>query len=201
MVNENAEKQRQNRSRGKCWGCGREGVELVSSVWADGAQQRICDTCRKAIANHRELDPVAVLVSRRQPSGHLVTRDKLLTLNTRLTGLINALHKIGADERVRDAIRALVEPFLSPVADDIWPKGQPGTAPVSGMVPKAAPVPEGSTEIIIPDGGPQEPKPRKETTPLCGRVARAGRIRLLLPGRLPGGLEVAPRRTRGLRRT
>ena len=96
MEIENAEKQRQNRSRGKCWGCGREGVELVSSVSADGAKQRICDACRKAVANHRELDPVAVLVSRRQPQAYLVTRDKLLTLNTRLTGLINSLHKIGA---------------------------------------------------------------------------------------------------------
>ena len=165
MVNENAEKQRQNRGRGKCWGCGREGVELVSSVWADGAQQRICDTCRKAIANHRELDPAAVLLSRRQRGPRLVTRDKLLTLNTRLTGLINALRKIGADERVRDAIRALVEPFLSPISDDIWPKGQPGTAPVPGVVPKPAPVPDGSTEIIIPDERPQEPTPRKENTP------------------------------------
>ena len=105
MDNENVARQRQNRSRGKCWGCGREGVELVSSVRADGAQRRICDTCRKAIANHRELDPVAVLVSRRQQGAHLVTRDKLLALDTRLTALINALHKIGADERVRDAIR------------------------------------------------------------------------------------------------
>jgi hypothetical protein len=95
-----------------------------------------------------------------------VTRDKLLTLNTRLTGLINALHKIGADERVRDAIRKLVEPFLSPIADDIWPKGQPGTVPVLGVVPKAAPVPEGSTEIIIPDEGPKEPKPKKGLAPL-----------------------------------
>jgi hypothetical protein len=140
-------------------------VELVSSVWAEGAQQRICDACRKAVANHRELDPVAVLVSRRQPTAHLVTRDKLLTLNTRLTALINALHKIGADERVRHAIRALVEPFLSPIADDVWPKGQPRTAPVPGVVLKAAPVPEGSTEIIISDEGPHAPKPKKETTP------------------------------------
>jgi hypothetical protein len=33
MDNENAEKQRQKRGRGKCWGCGREGVEWDSSVW------------------------------------------------------------------------------------------------------------------------------------------------------------------------
>ncbi len=165
MVNENAEKQRQKRGRGKCWGCGHEGVELVSSLWADGAQQRICDACRKAVANHRELDPLAVIVSRRQPGAHLVTRDKLLTLNARLTGLINALHKIGADERVRDAIRTLVEPFLSPIADDIWPKGQPRTAPSPGVVPKAVPIPEGITEIKIPHEEPQKPKPKKETTP------------------------------------
>ena len=139
MDNENVAKQRQNRARGKCWGCGAEGVELVSSLWADGAQQRICDACRKAIANHPELDPDAVLASRRQPGGRLATRDKLLALNARLTGLVNALHQIGADDRVRDAIRALVEPLLSPIADDIWPKGRPGTAPAPGVVPKAAP--------------------------------------------------------------
>jgi len=164
MDNENTEKERQNRGRGKCWACGREG-EFVSSVWAEGAQQRICDACRKAVANHRELDPVAVLASRRQPRAHLVTRDKLLALNTRLTVLINALHKIGADERVRDAIRALVEPFLSPVADDIWPKGQPVVAPAPGVVPKAGLAPEGTTEIIIPDEEPQEPKPKESATP------------------------------------
>jgi hypothetical protein len=140
-------------------------VELVSSVRADGAQQRICDTCRKAIANHPEIDPVAVLASRRQPGGRLVTRDKLIGLNTRLTALINVLHKIGSDERVRDAIRALVEPFLSPIADDIWPKGQPRTAPGPGVVPKAAPLTERAAEIKILDDGPQEPKPKKETTP------------------------------------
>lgn len=132
---------------------------------ADGAQRRICDTCRKAIANHRELDPVAVLVSRRQPSRRLAARDKLYALNTRLTGLINALHKIGADERVRDAIRALVEPWLSPIADDSWPKGQPRTAPGPGVVPKADPLTEMATEIKILGEGPQEPKAKKETTP------------------------------------
>jgi hypothetical protein len=141
-------------------------VELVSSLWAEEAPQRICDACRKAVANHRELDPVAVLVSRRQPGAHLVTRDKLLTLNARLTGLINALHKIGADERVRDSIRTLVEPFLSPIADDIWPKGQPGPPPRDpDVVPKAVPVPEAVTEINIPHEEPQKPKPKKETTP------------------------------------
>ncbi len=166
MKIEDTEKQRQHRGRGKCWGCGREGVEMVSSLWADGAQQRICDACRKAVANHRELDPVVVLLSRRQRGPRLVTRDKLLTLNTRLTGLINALHKIGADERVRNAIRALVEPFLSPIADDIWPKGQPGPAArAPDGLPKAAPVPEGITEIKIPHEEPQKPKPKKETTP------------------------------------
>ncbi len=165
MEIEDTEKQRQHRGRGKCWGCSREGVELVSSLWADGAQQRICDACRKAVANHRELDPVVVLVLRRQPGGRLATRDKLYALNTRLTALINALHKIGADDRVRDAIRALVEPFLSPIADDIWPKGRPGTAPAPGVVPKAVPIPEGITEIKIPHEEPQKPKPKKETTP------------------------------------
>jgi len=165
MGNGNVARQRQNRSRGKCWGCGREGVELLSSVRAEGAQQRICDACRKAIANHRELDPVALLVSRRQPGAHLVTRGKLFTLNTRLTGLINALHKIGADEQVRDQIRALVEPFLSPIADDIWPKGQRGTAPGPDDVPNSAPIGEGATETIIPEEEPRKPKPKKETTP------------------------------------
>ena len=95
--------------------------------------------------------------SRRGTSSH--------ALNTRLTALINALHKIGADDRVRDAIRALVEPFLSPIADDIWPKGRPGTAPAPGVVPKAVPIPEGITEIKIPHEEPQKPKPKKETTP------------------------------------
>ena len=165
MESPTVQKPRQNRSQGKCWGCGREGVELVSSQWADGAQQKICDSCRKAIANHPELDSVAVLVSRRQPHARLATRDKLLTLNTRLTGLINALHKIGADERVRDGIRVLVEPFLSPIADDIWPKGQRGITPALGVVPKATPAAEGSTEIIIRDDEPSPPKLNKENTP------------------------------------
>ncbi len=158
------EKPRQNRARGKCWGCGREDVPLVASLWADGAQQRMCDACRKAVANYPELDPVAVLMSRRQPGARLVTRDKLLALNNRLTGLITALHRIGADERVRDAIRALVEPFLGPVAGDIWPKGKPGTSPGPDVVPKARPVEYGIREIVIPDEGPLEPKPKKETT-------------------------------------
>ena len=116
MESPTGQKPRQRRSRGKCWGCGREDVELVCSQWADGTQQKICDSCRKAIANHPELDPVAVLVSRRRPLARLATRDKLLTLNTRLTGLINALHKIGADERLRDGLRVLVEPLLVLVA-------------------------------------------------------------------------------------
>jgi hypothetical protein len=158
------EKQRQKRARGKCWGCGREDAELVSSLWADGAQQRICDACRKAIANHPELNPAAVLASRRQPGARLVTRNKLIALNNRLTGLIGALHRIGADDRVRDAIRALVEPFLSPIAGDIWPKGRPVASSGPDVVPKAAPVKYGKTAIVIPDEGPLEPKPKKETT-------------------------------------
>jgi hypothetical protein len=166
MDTRNTEKQkRQNRARGKCWGCGTEGVELVSSRWAEGAQQKICDACRKAIANHPELDPAAVLASRRQPGARLVTRDKLITLNSRLTGLINALHRIGADECVRDAIRTLVEPYLSPIAADIWPKEKPGTSPGPDVVPKVRPVEYGITEIVIPDEGPPEPKPKKGTTP------------------------------------
>jgi hypothetical protein len=41
MDNESVTRQRQHRSRGKCWGCGREGVELLSSVWADGAAKNL----------------------------------------------------------------------------------------------------------------------------------------------------------------
>ena len=33
MANGNVARQRQNRTRGKCWGCGRDGVEWDSSVW------------------------------------------------------------------------------------------------------------------------------------------------------------------------
>ena len=77
MEGSTGQKPRQKRSRGKCRGCGREDVELVSSQWADGAQQKICDSCRKDIANHPELEPVAVLLSRRQPHARLATREKL----------------------------------------------------------------------------------------------------------------------------
>lgn len=118
----NEGKKRQNRTKGKCWGCDREDVELVSSVFAEGIHRRICDACRKDISNHPEIDPVAVLTSRRELGGQSVSRDKLITLNTQLTRLINTLRKIGADERVRDAVRTLVEPYLTPIADDIWPK-------------------------------------------------------------------------------
>lgn len=136
MDNINVGKKKQNRSKGKCWGCDREDVELVSSIWIEGTQQRICDACRKAVTNHSELDPVAVLTSRRQPRSHLITRNKLITLNTQLTRLVSTLRKIGADERVRDAVRTLVEPYLTPVADDIWPK----TSQVPPAVPEPAPV-------------------------------------------------------------
>lgn len=166
MDNTSRKKQRQNRSKGKCWGCHAENVELVSSVWTDGGQQRICDACRKAVANHRDLDWVAVLASRRQPRSRLITRDKLIALNNQLSKLISALHKIGADQSVRDNIRSLVEPYLAPIAEDIWPKRQLETAPGEiELVPKAAAVPEGITEIVIPDRQTLKAKTKRKLTP------------------------------------
>jgi hypothetical protein len=164
MDNGNVVKPRQNRGTGKCWGCGREGVELVSSVPVEGAKRRICDACRKATVSQPGVDPVAVLALRRQPKARRVTKAKLYTLNTRLIGLIKALHSVGADDRVRDQIRALVEPLLSPIAEDIWPKGKPETARVPEVVPQLASTAEVSTTTTTPEGKLPRPKPKKERT-------------------------------------
>jgi hypothetical protein len=164
MDNGNVVKPRQNRGTGKCWGCGREGVELVSSVPVEGAKRRICDACRKATVSQPGVDPVAVLALRRQPKARRVTKAKLYTLNTRLIGLIKALHSVGADDRVRDQIRALVEPVLNPIADDIWPKKKPGKARVRDVTPEWGATAEASTETTRPEEKPQAPKPKKEKT-------------------------------------
>jgi hypothetical protein len=159
MENEKAAGRRQNRSRGTCWGCRRKDVELVSSVRGDGAQQKICDACRKAVHNHPELDPADVLHSRRQPGFSLRTRNKLIAVNSQLIRLMNSLHNIGVEEQVRCQIRELVEPYLKPIADDIWPKAPPARA----SAPPSAP--QGITDIKLHDKI-QTPRPESHTNRL-----------------------------------
>lgn len=81
---------------------------------------------------------MAILKARRLASDpRLTPRNLLYTLDDRLRSLIKTLSRIPGTDATKREIRALVEPILAPIADDLpfgpttpWPGPEPGTGPV-----------------------------------------------------------------------